>query len=91
MSMTIKFCPICGTEHIKVVFEGNFSYTRLGRFAVQCSNGHGSDVYWPNEDHDEDCECDLHECEGCGNISRDLKDTGADGVLCGDCIISLKH
>lgn len=58
---TIKFCPYCGLPARRVEFLGNYNYTRLGKFEVECSMGHIADVYWPNEDHDEDCKCELHE------------------------------
>lgn len=63
MNKTIKYCPYCGAglKPSNVLYDGVYQGSRLGRFDVTCDEGHGSVVMWPDEDHDDDCECELHE------------------------------
>lgn len=60
MKKTIKYCPICGSTELDVEYVGNWR-GRLGYFDVHCGNGCGCYVVWSNDEHEEGCECEMHE------------------------------
>lgn len=70
-NFTMKFCPYCGSASVRVRYEGNYR-GHLGKFMVECTEGHVTDCIWPDDDHDEDCACSLHDCVVCGATTHNV-------------------